>query len=204
SPGRRRTSRCWSRATTICAHSATEGSAINARVEYLREMRTVIVGCGRVGSNLARWLGTEGDQVTVVDFDERAFNRLGEDFPGDMIFGTAVDEDVLRKAGTEHADAFVAVTHSDTTNIMAGQLARGIVALASLGFTPLACLAAGLVDAMVGLCYAELASAYPVAGGGQYFALRGLGDIWGFVAGAALLLDYTIDIALFTLISFGY
>lgn len=87
-------------------------------------MRTVIVGCGRVGSNLARWLGTEGDLVTVVDFDERAFNRLGEDFPGDMIFGTAVDEDVLRKAGTEHADAFVAVTNSDNTNIMAGQLAR--------------------------------------------------------------------------------
>ena len=83
-------------------------------------------------------------------------------------------------------------------------VALGIVALAALGLTPAAFLAAGLVYAMVGLCYAELASAYPVAGGGQYFALRGLGDIWGFVAGAALLLDYTIDIALFTLISFGY
>lgn len=83
-------------------------------------------------------------------------------------------------------------------------VALGIVALAALGFTPLAFLAAGLVYAMVGLCYAELASAYPVAGGGQYFALRGLGDLWGFVAGSALLLDYTIDIALFTLIAFGY
>jgi APA family basic amino acid/polyamine antiporter len=83
-------------------------------------------------------------------------------------------------------------------------VALGIVALAAMGFTPLAFLAAGLVYAMVGLCYAELASAYPVAGGGQYFALRGLGDLWGFVAGAALLLDYTIDIALFTVISFGY
>jgi basic amino acid/polyamine antiporter, APA family len=83
-------------------------------------------------------------------------------------------------------------------------VALGIVALAALGFTPLAFLAAGLVYAMVGLCYAELASAYPVAGGGQYFALRGLGDLWGFVAGSALLLDYTIDIALFTVISFGY
>jgi APA family basic amino acid/polyamine antiporter len=83
-------------------------------------------------------------------------------------------------------------------------VALGIVALAALGFTPLAFLAAGLVYAMVGLCYAELASAYPIAGGGQYFALRGLGDVWGFVAGAALLLDYTIDIALFTVISFGY
>jgi basic amino acid/polyamine antiporter, APA family len=83
-------------------------------------------------------------------------------------------------------------------------VALGIVALAALGFTPIAFLAAGLVYAMVGLCYAELASAYPVAGGGQYFALRGLGDLWGFVAGSALLLDYTIDIALFTVISFGY
>ena len=83
-------------------------------------------------------------------------------------------------------------------------VALGIVALAAMGFTPLAFLAAGLVYAMVGLCYAELASAYPVAGGGQYFALRGLGDLWGFVAGSALLLDYTIDIALFTVIAFGY
>ncbi len=83
-------------------------------------------------------------------------------------------------------------------------VALGIVALAALGFTPLAFLFAGLVYAMVGLCYAELASAYPVAGGGQFFALRGLGDMWGFIAGSALLLDYTIDISLFTVISAGY
>jgi len=82
--------------------------------------------------------------------------------------------------------------------------ALGIVALAAAGFTPLAFLAAGLVYALVGLCYAELASAYPVAGGGQFFTLRGLGDVWGFIAGSALLLDYTIDIALFTVVSFGY
>lgn len=80
----------------------------------------------------------------------------------------------------------------------------GLVVLAAQGFTPLAFLYAGLVYALVGLCYAELASAYPVAGGGQYFALRGLGDLAGFVAGAALLLDYTIDISLFSVISFGY
>src|SRR5207302_11340570 len=83
-------------------------------------------------------------------------------------------------------------------------VALGIVALAALGFTPLAFLAAGLVYAMVGLGYTELASAYPVAGGGQYFALRGLGDFWGFIAGSALLLDYTIDIALFSVASAGY
>src|ERR1700682_1370613 len=68
-------------------------------------------------------------------------------------------------------------------------VALGIVALAALGFTPLAFLAAGLVYAMVGLCYAELASAYPVAGRG---------------AGSPLRLDDTIDIVLFAVISFGY
>src|SRR5918911_5297279 len=82
--------------------------------------------------------------------------------------------------------------------------ALGIITLAALGFTPLAFLAAGIVFALVGLCYAELASAYPLAGGGQYFTLRGLGDIWGLVAGAALVLDYTIDISLFTVVAFGY
>ena len=87
-------------------------------------MRTVIVGCGRVGSNLARQLSEEGDEVAVVDFSEAAFNRLGEDFAGEMVFGTGVDEDVLRRAGTAQADAFVAVTNADTTNIMAAQLAK--------------------------------------------------------------------------------
>src|SRR5256712_9695448 len=82
--------------------------------------------------------------------------------------------------------------------------ALGIVALAALGLTPLAFLLAGSVFALVGLCYAELASAYPVAGGGQYFTLRGLGDLAGLVAGAALVLDYTIDISLFTVVAFGY
>jgi APA family basic amino acid/polyamine antiporter len=57
---------------------------------------------------------------------------------------------------------------------------------------------------MIGFAYTELASAYPVAGGGQYFALRGLGDFWGFVAGMALLLDSTINIALFSVASAGY
>lgn len=82
--------------------------------------------------------------------------------------------------------------------------ALGIITLAALGFAPLAFLAAGLVFALVGLCYAELASAYPLAGGGQYFTLRGLGDFWGLVAGAALVLDYTIDISLFAVVAFGY
>src|SRR5258708_3819384 len=57
---------------------------------------------------------------------------------------------------------------------------------------------------MVGLAYTELAAAYPMAGGGQFYVLRGLGDFWGFVAGWAVLLDFTIDISLFALASAGY
>jgi APA family basic amino acid/polyamine antiporter len=82
--------------------------------------------------------------------------------------------------------------------------ALGIITLAALGLAPIAFLAAGLVFALVGLGYAELASAYPLAGGGQYYTLRGLGDFWGLVAGAALVLDYTIDISLFAVVAFGY
>jgi APA family basic amino acid/polyamine antiporter len=83
-------------------------------------------------------------------------------------------------------------------------VALGLVMAAAQGVTNLAFAAAGLVYIMIGLCYTELASAFPVAGGGQFFTLRGLGDFWGFVAGAALLLDYTIDIALFAYASAGY
>jgi len=82
--------------------------------------------------------------------------------------------------------------------------ALGIITLAALGLAPLAFLAAGLVFALVGLCYAEMASAYPLAGGGQYFTLRGLGDLSGLIAGAALVLDYTIDISLFSVVAIGY
>jgi basic amino acid/polyamine antiporter, APA family len=82
--------------------------------------------------------------------------------------------------------------------------ALGIITLAALGLAPIAFLAAGLVFALVGLCYAELASSYPLAGGGQYFTLRGLGDFWGLIAGAALVLDYTIDISLFAVVALGY
>jgi APA family basic amino acid/polyamine antiporter len=77
-------------------------------------------------------------------------------------------------------------------------VALGVVFAITQGLAPLAFALAGLVYILVGLAYTELASAYPVAGGGQYFALRGLGDLWGMVSGSALLLDYTIDIALFS------
>jgi len=82
--------------------------------------------------------------------------------------------------------------------------ALGLVIAASQGGAVAAFALAGLVYIMIGLAYTELAAAYPVAGGGQYFTLRGLGDFWSLLAGSALLLDYTIDIALFAVASAGY
>jgi APA family basic amino acid/polyamine antiporter len=83
-------------------------------------------------------------------------------------------------------------------------VALGLVMAYAQSATSLVFALAGIVYIMIGLAYTELASAYPVAGGGPYFCLRGLGDFWGFVAGSALLLDYTIDIALFATASSGY
>ncbi|HEY0799013.1 MAG TPA: APC family permease [Candidatus Baltobacteraceae bacterium] len=73
----------------------------------------------------------------------------------------------------------------------------GLVLGAAAGASNVAFLFAGLVYVCIGLAYTELAAAYPVAGGGQYFVYRGLGDIFGFIAGWAVLLDFTIDIVLF-------
>jgi len=83
-------------------------------------------------------------------------------------------------------------------------VALGLVIGAAQGGAPLAFALAGLVYILIGLAFTELASAYPVAGGGHYYSLRGLGDFFGFLSGTALLLDYTIDIALFAVASTGY
>jgi basic amino acid/polyamine antiporter, APA family len=73
----------------------------------------------------------------------------------------------------------------------------GLVLGAAAGASNVAFLFAGIVYVCIGLAYTELAATYPVAGGGQYFVMRGLGDIFGFIAGWAVLLDFTIDITLF-------
>ncbi len=73
----------------------------------------------------------------------------------------------------------------------------GLVLGAAAGGSNVAFLFAGIVYVCIGLAYTELAATYPVAGGGQYFVMRGLGDLFGFIAGWAVLLDFTIDIALF-------
>jgi basic amino acid/polyamine antiporter, APA family len=83
-------------------------------------------------------------------------------------------------------------------------VALGLVLATAEGLANVAFLFAGLVYVCVGLAYTELSSMYPMAGGGQLFVHRGLGDFWGFVAGWAVLLDFTIDIALFAYFSAGY
>jgi APA family basic amino acid/polyamine antiporter len=80
----------------------------------------------------------------------------------------------------------------------------GLVLGAAAGASNVAFLFAGIVYVCIGLAYTELAAAYPVAGGGQYFVLRGLGDIFGFIAGWAVLLDFTIDIVLFAWSAIDY
>lgn len=89
-------------------------------------MRVIIVGCSRVGAMVARVLVADGHQVTVVDINRNSFNRLGPDFPGEMVLGNGIDEDVLRKAGIEQAEGFASLTNGDNRNIMAAQIAREI------------------------------------------------------------------------------
>ncbi len=89
-------------------------------------MRVVILGCGRVGARLATRLDAEGHEVAIIDRNQDSFTRLGADYSGSMVLGTGIDEDVLRKAGIERADAFIAVTNGDNTNAMAAQIAKQI------------------------------------------------------------------------------
>jgi trk system potassium uptake protein TrkA len=87
-------------------------------------MKYVIVGCGRVGSTLAKLLTAESHDVTVVDENPAAFKRLGTGFSGKVEVGTGIDYDVLKRAGADEADGFVAVTDGDNRNVMAALLAQ--------------------------------------------------------------------------------
>jgi len=89
-------------------------------------MKVVILGCGRVGSTLALMLDTEGHQVSVIDKDPDAFRRSGEHFRGQTVTGLGIDVEVLKEAGIEDADAFLAVTNGDNSNIMASQIAKTV------------------------------------------------------------------------------
>jgi trk system potassium uptake protein TrkA len=87
-------------------------------------MNIVIMGCGRVGARLAGLLDIERHSVTILDIETYSFRRLPAEFAGTALAGDGMDEEVLKKAGIEKADVFVAVTESDNHNIMAAQIAK--------------------------------------------------------------------------------
>ncbi len=88
-----------------------------------RPMKTIIIGCGRVGARLAQALSLKGCSVTVVDKDPTAFDRLGNSFQGRTILGIGFDRDILIEAGIEKADELAAVMASDEANAVAARIA---------------------------------------------------------------------------------
>ena len=89
-------------------------------------MKIVIMGCGRVGAQLATLLDSEGHSVAVLDIDAYSFRRLPSNFNGTALLGNGIDEAALKKAGIEGADIFVALTQGDNRNVMAAQIAKHI------------------------------------------------------------------------------
>ncbi len=89
-------------------------------------MKIVIMGCGRVGGRLAGLLEEAGHDVAVLDMDSYSFRWLPANFRGKALVGDGTNEEVLRKAGIEEADAFVSVTQGDNRNVMAAQIAKNI------------------------------------------------------------------------------
>jgi trk system potassium uptake protein TrkA len=97
-----------------------------------RALKILIIGCGRVGSQIAAEMDKAGHEVTIIDRDPNQFSRasqrgvLTNDFKGNQVVGNGTDAEVLRRAGVEEADGFVAVTEGDNRNIMASQIAKHV------------------------------------------------------------------------------
>ena len=85
---------------------------------------TILIGCGRLGANLANTLSNEGGNVLIIDKSKDAFRKLSPSFGGLSITGDALDLDVLHEAQINKASVVVAVTNSDNANIMVAQIAR--------------------------------------------------------------------------------
>ncbi len=87
-------------------------------------MHIVVVGCGRVGSDLATQLSEAGHSVVIIDKNKDAFRRLGPAFTGTTLVGSGFDRNVLFQANASQADAFAAVTNGDNSNILCARIAR--------------------------------------------------------------------------------
>src|SRR3954467_10135242 len=89
-----------------------------------RQVRVVVMGCGRVGASLSNSLSRIGHDVAVIDRDSTAFHRLSTEFSGERVLGMGFDRDVLLRAGIERAGAFAAVSSGDNSNIISARVAR--------------------------------------------------------------------------------
>jgi trk system potassium uptake protein TrkA len=87
-------------------------------------VKAIVIGCGRVGSNVAKRLDADGWDVTAIDEKEEALNRLGSNWSGGFVVGHGMDESVLREAGIADADAVVVATDGDNTNLVVAQVAQ--------------------------------------------------------------------------------
>ena len=143
-------------------------------------MQYVIVGCGRVGSTVAKLLALEGHGVTVVDENPKAFNRLGQRFSGRVEVGTGIDYDVLRRAGAESADGFVAVTDGDNRNVMAALIAQRMFGIRKI--------VARIYDPPRGKLYREL----------------GIETVCPTTIGAKIIRDRLMNLPFETVVSFDY
>jgi trk system potassium uptake protein len=95
-------------------------------------MNMIVVGCGRVGSELAYSLFLRGHKVVVIDHISAAFNNLPSDFRGRTVEGDPLSQDVLRRAGFENADGVALVTNSDSLNAVVAHLAREVYGISNV------------------------------------------------------------------------
>jgi trk system potassium uptake protein TrkA len=89
-------------------------------------MKVIVMGCGRIGSQVSQLLSDHGNDVTIIDHDSNSEGRLGPKFRGRIIQGLGFDRNVLIQAGIEQAEAFVSASQSDNANIVAARIARNI------------------------------------------------------------------------------
>jgi len=93
----------------------------------------IIMGCGRLGAELAGLLEQDGHEIAILDLDKLAFAHLPPSFKGKRVLGDGTDQDTLRKAGAERADAFISATRGDNRNALAAQVAKHVFHIDRVG-----------------------------------------------------------------------
>jgi trk system potassium uptake protein TrkA len=91
------------------------------------------MGCGRLGAQLATLLEADGHEISILDVDKLAFEHLPNNFKGRKVLGDGTDQDTLRKAGADRADAFVSATRGDNRNALAAQVAKHVFRIDRVG-----------------------------------------------------------------------